>query len=87
MAGRQRPARDLAVGSLREQKGFDVLIKAFAEVRRTRAARLLILGEGGDRPQWEALIKELSLQNDVRLPGFVLNPYADMARASLFVLS
>ena len=77
----------LAVGSLREQKGFDVLIKAFAEVRRTRAARLLILGEGVDRPQLEALIKELSLQNDVRLPGFVLNPYAYMARASLFVLS
>ena len=77
----------LAVGSLREQKGFDVLIKAFAEVRRTRAARLLILGEGVDRPQLEALIKELSLQNDVRMPGFVLNPYAYMARASLFVLS
>ena len=35
----------------------------------------------------EALIKKLGLEEDVSLPGFVMNPYAYMARASLFVLS
>lgn len=35
----------------------------------------------------EALIEELGLEQDVSLPGFVTNPYAYMARASLFVLS
>jgi glycosyltransferase involved in cell wall biosynthesis len=35
----------------------------------------------------EALIEELGLEQDVSLPGFVANPYAYMARASLFVLS
>jgi glycosyltransferase involved in cell wall biosynthesis len=77
----------LAVGSLREQKGFSILIEAFALVRRIRSARLLILGEGVDRPKLEALVKRLNLEKDVRLPGFILNPYPYMARASLFVLS
>lgn len=35
----------------------------------------------------EAQIEELGLQDDVGLPGFVMNPYAYLARASLFVLS
>ena len=35
----------------------------------------------------EALVKELGLEQDVSLPGFVMNPYAYMARASVFVLS
>jgi glycosyltransferase involved in cell wall biosynthesis len=47
----------------------------------------LILGEGKERPLLEELIKKLGLEHDVRLPGFVMNPYAYMARASLFVLS
>ena len=49
--------------------------------------RLVILGEGGDRPALEELVRELGLQDIVDLPGFVGNPYAYMARASLFVLS
>ncbi len=77
----------LAVGRLTEQKDLGVLIRAFAEVRRTRTARLLILGEGEDREQLEALVKRLSLEGDVRLHGFTPNPYAFMARAALFVLS
>ena len=35
----------------------------------------------------EALVKELGVEDDVSLPGFVANPYAYMACASLFVLS
>ncbi len=77
----------LAVGRLTEQKDLGMLIRAFAEVRRARAARLLILGEGEDRQQLEALVKRLSLERDVRLHGFTPNPYAFMARAALLVLS
>ena len=77
----------LGVGRLTAQKGFEILIEAFAQVRKSQQARLLILGEGEERPMLEALIKQLGLDQDVDLPGFVLNPYPYMAHASLFVLS
>lgn len=77
----------LAVGRLTVQKDFSTLIQAFARVRQARPARLLILGDGEERPALEAMVSELALERDVRLPGFVGNPYAYMARASLFVLS
>jgi glycosyltransferase involved in cell wall biosynthesis len=76
----------LAIGRLTVQKDFSTLIQAFARVRQTHAARLLILGEGKTRPELEGLVKKFGLEEDVRLPGFVPNPYPHMARASLFVL-
>ena len=77
----------LGVGRLTKAKDFPTLIRAFELVRRERPARLMILGEGEERPQLEALIKELGLQEDIALPGFVDNPYAYMARSRVFVLS
>lgn len=77
----------LGVGRLTKQKDFPTLIQAFAQVYKTHAARLIILGEGGDRPQLEAQICAAGLQEVVSLPGFTENPYAYMARARVFVLS
>jgi glycosyltransferase involved in cell wall biosynthesis len=77
----------LAVGRLTAQKDFPTLIQAFARVRQARPAWLLILGEGEERSALEALVRQLGLEQDVSLPGFVANPYPYMARASLFVLS
>ena len=77
----------VAVGRLHMQKDYSTLLHAFAKVRKNRPVRLLILGEGKERPLLEELIKELGLKQDISLPGFVMNPYAYMARASLFVLS
>jgi glycosyltransferase involved in cell wall biosynthesis len=84
---RGEPPVILGVGRLTAQKAFDVLIEAFAEVRRSKQVRLLILGEGEDRPMLERLIKRLQLDGDVELPGFVSNPYSYMAHAGVFVLS
>jgi glycosyltransferase involved in cell wall biosynthesis len=77
----------LGVGRLTAQKAFGVLIEAFAHVRKSLPARLLILGEGEERPMLEAQVRKLELEQDVRLPGFVSNPYPYMAHAALFVLS
>lgn len=77
----------LAVGRLTAQKDFPTLIRAYALARQARLARLLILGQGTERPALEALISSLGLEQDVSLPGFVPNPYPYMTRASLFVLS
>ena len=77
----------LGVGRLVAQKDFPTLIQAFARVRATREARLVILGEGQDRQKLESLIRELGLAADILLPGFVDNPMAYFARAAVFALS
>jgi glycosyltransferase involved in cell wall biosynthesis len=79
----------LGVGKLELQKDFPTLIHAFAKVRQVRTARLVILGWGPepDRLKLEALVRELGLEGDVAMPGYVENPYAYMARAAVFVLS
>lgn len=76
----------LSVGRLTDQKAFDVLIQAFYFVIKNHPSRLLILGEGENRPALEALIWKLGLEKDVRLMGFVQNPYPYMAHAAQFVL-
>ena len=77
----------LGVGRLTRQKDFLTLIRAVAEVRRVRRVRLMILGEGRDRAELDDLAIELGFGADFELPGFVANPYAYMARASVFALS
>lgn len=82
----------LGVGRLVKQKDFCTLIRAFALVRQRCSARLMILGDVDERepyikPQLEALVRELGLEGEVALPGFVENPYAYMAKAAVFVLS
>jgi glycosyltransferase involved in cell wall biosynthesis len=85
-AGGQPPLL-VGVGRLHPQKGFAYLIRAFAQVRKTRPCSLIILGEGAERANLEHLIAELGLGADVALPGFYDNPYSVMCRATLFILS
>ena len=82
-----QPPVVVAVGGLRRQKDFGTLVDAFAQLRRRRPARLLILGEGPERAGLEALVAQRGLELDVQMPGFVANPYAYMARGAVFVLS
>ncbi|MGC8785101.1 MAG: glycosyltransferase [Armatimonadota bacterium] len=77
----------LGVGRLTKPKDFPTLMRAFALVRQRRPARLMILGEGEERPHLEALAKDLGIAQDVSLPGFVQNPYPYMKKAAVFVLS
>ena len=82
-----QPPVILGVGRLTRQKDFATLLRAFAEVRRQRPARLLILGEGEDRPALEALATELAVADDLALPGFQENALAFMAGSAVFALS
>ena len=80
----------IAVGRLVPQKGFDLLLRAFAAARAlaTRTdIRLTILGEGPERARLERLAEELRLTHVVRLPGVSRSPFAEMSRATAFVLS
>jgi glycosyltransferase involved in cell wall biosynthesis len=75
----------LAVGKLKPQKDFATLVRAFAEARRQRPLRLLILGEGEERSRLLRLAESLGVAEDVAIPGFSDNPFAYMARAAMLV--
>lgn len=79
----------LAVGRLVPQKDFGTLIKAFFLITQQRkiALRLMILGEGEERPKLEEQIRNYGLKKEILLPGFVDNPYPYMKQAAVFVLS
>mgnify|MGYP005854473083 CR=1 FL=1 len=77
----------LAVGRLTEAKDYPTLIKAFYRVRQQKEAKLVILGDGKKRKELLDLIKDMGLERDVDIIGFVQNPYAYMRRCSVFVLS
>lgn len=77
----------LGVGRLVPEKGFPTLIDAFAKLLTKREARLLILGDGPERPRLEGLVRELGIEDRVALPGFAEDAAAYMAKADVFVLS
>ena len=77
----------IALGSLRPEKGFDLLLRAFAVTAgRHPEWDLLILGEGGLRPELEDLGRKLGLAGRFTLAGNVTEPEGYLNRADLFVL-
>jgi glycosyltransferase involved in cell wall biosynthesis len=81
------PGHIVSVGRLSPEKGYATLIEAFAQLRRMRAARLTIVGEGDERGNLEALVEALNLSRDVSLPGHNPDPLSIVSQASLFVSS
>jgi glycosyltransferase involved in cell wall biosynthesis len=77
----------ISVGRLVRSKDYPTLIRAFRRVADQRDCRLLILGEGRQRPRLESLAARLGLSGAIDLPGFVPDPFPYMARADLFALS
>lgn len=77
----------LSVGRLTRAKNYPLLLRAFAKLRKTVPARLMILGEGEQRNTLEDLARDLEIHTAVAMPGFVSNPFAYMARASVLTLS
>jgi GalNAc-alpha-(1->4)-GalNAc-alpha-(1->3)-diNAcBac-PP-undecaprenol alpha-1,4-N-acetyl-D-galactosaminyltransferase len=77
----------IAMGRLEPQKGFDVLLKAFAQLKDLYPEwTLTILGEGRLRSELEVLRDQLGLVNRVNLPGRVKNPYELLSQADIFVM-
>lgn len=78
----------LAMGRLDPQKGFDLLLRAFARSQLAREGwRLTILGEGPERRLLEQMATELGLNGSVDLPGVVRDPESHMRRGAIFALS
>ena len=78
----------VAAGRLNSQKGFDLLIRAWARVAQERPGwTLRIYGSGPERGALKALIAEHGLGGRVRLEGATKQIGTKMAEGSLFVLS
>jgi glycosyltransferase involved in cell wall biosynthesis len=70
-----------AVGVLRRQKAFDVLLRAAAVLTlELPALKVLVVGDGPERHRLEALVRELGLEKTVVLTGF-RSDVPDMLRA------
>jgi glycosyltransferase involved in cell wall biosynthesis len=68
------PATILFVGRLVERKGVRYLIDAIKLVRAKLDVRLVIVGDGSERPNLEAQAKALGLQDVVTFRGFISVP-------------
>jgi glycosyltransferase involved in cell wall biosynthesis len=77
----------LSVGRLAPEKNYNLLLRAFAQIAPSRNIRLVIIGDGTEREKLKTLARELQLEDQVELTGFMRNPYAFMSKASVFVLS
>ncbi|MBX9459775.1 MAG: glycosyltransferase family 4 protein [Rhizobium sp.] len=77
-----------AVGRLTHQKGFDILLEAFAKIEAFFPDwRLVIWGEGDDRGKLEERRRALGLEGRVEMPGVTAKPGQWVECADVFVLS
>lgn len=77
-----------AVGRLMPEKGFDVLLAAFASVFKLNPSlRLVIAGEGPERTRLERLIDDLNLTRSAMLLGHRTDVDVVLQAADIFVLS
>jgi glycosyltransferase involved in cell wall biosynthesis len=78
----------LAVGRFSDEKAFDLLLAAFAEVSPMNPEWVLvILGEGPLRTALESQVQGLGLTDRVHLPGRAGNVGEWYTRADLYVMS
>jgi len=74
----------VAAGRLVPNKNMALLLRAYAKA--DPGARLVILGEGPERPALERLATSLGIAGRVDMPGFVANPFALLARAQAYAM-
>lgn len=77
----------VAVGRLIPQKDFMALLRSFALLPQKSPVRLIIVGEGPERPVLEKFAADLGIAKRVALVGYDANPWRWMKQADLFVLS
>lgn len=78
----------IGVGRLSHEKGFDLLLSAFAQSDlHCSGWQLVILGDGPQRALLELIAARLGISDSVVLPGAVKNPEAWLQHSEIFVLS
>lgn len=75
----------LAVGRLVKIKQFDLLLRAFAQIRKRKELKLVILGEGPEENKLRELSKDLGMATHVIFAGFTSNPWVFMRHAKILI--
>lgn len=84
----ERKKEIVSVGRLNPQKNHRLLIDAFNEIHKLYPNyKLIIWGEGAERPMLESYIRKLNLQDYVNLPGLTNKLFEEIYSSTLFVLS
>jgi glycosyltransferase involved in cell wall biosynthesis len=79
--------RAVYVGRLAPEKGLETLVDAWPSVRAEYPrARLVLVGEGPERPALQAQVERLGLSDAVELAGYAEDPSGRLRDADLFVL-
>src|SRR5690606_11562708 len=69
-------------------KQQDVIIKAYSQsVLPEQGIKLIVVGDGEKRNDFEQLVKELNLEDKVIFTGFKANPYPYLKNAKFMVLA
>jgi glycosyltransferase involved in cell wall biosynthesis len=76
----------VTTGRLCREKAQWHLMRAFAEVRKTRPCQLAIIGSGELESYLRNLASELKIESSVFFLGWQSNPFKFMSRADIFVL-
>jgi len=77
-----------SLGRLTEQKGFDLLLEAFAKVERKHPQwNLRIIGDGPLRGELESLANSLGISGRVSFAGLIQDPAPILAASHLFVMA
>jgi GalNAc-alpha-(1->4)-GalNAc-alpha-(1->3)-diNAcBac-PP-undecaprenol alpha-1,4-N-acetyl-D-galactosaminyltransferase len=80
--------RVIAIGRLEAHKGFDMLLKAFAQCAQEYPGwTLKIIGDGSERDRLQALAAALQIDDRVKWERAVKEPEKELRRSDLFVLS
>jgi len=82
----QRLPRIVAIGRMDQDKGFDLLLEAFARVANHSEWRLVIAGTGPDRDALEVQARALDIRDRVEFPGLVADTQTLLSQSSIFVL-
>ena len=77
----------VAIGRLSQEKGFDVLLEAFAALGTRPGSQLALVGEGPQRAGLEAQVARLKLGERVFFAGYVDGADRILEHAHAFVMS
>jgi glycosyltransferase involved in cell wall biosynthesis len=78
----------ITITRLSQEKGLDILLKAWAEViREEKRLKLLIMGSGSLEPKLKTLSRSLGIAESIDFVGSVQNPPDYLKESDLFVLS
>lgn len=77
-----------SIGRYSVEKGFDILLKSFCSLRdKISNAKLLLIGEGGQRSYYETLIAENNLSDRVMLTGYCQDGWRYLDLMNVYVIS